>query len=130
MIYFIDITIIIIGAVKSVYAPEPFDVGRMLQAEITFDGQQIVLKTTGAIDPGTVVCLVLKFSILDSFDINHQYGITFLYLIQISGVTFSKQLLVWEAMWRRLCGSMTRSLMYVIPSICDITNKLPLFFDG
>ncbi|XVF04896.1 hypothetical protein REPUB_Repub05bG0124500 [Reevesia pubescens] len=42
---------LISGASKSVYAPEPFDVGRILQAEIIYDGQQILLTTTGAIDP-------------------------------------------------------------------------------
>ncbi|XVF04895.1 hypothetical protein REPUB_Repub05bG0124500 [Reevesia pubescens] len=44
---------LISGASKSVYAPEPFDVGRILQAEIIYDGQQILLTTTGAIDPGS-----------------------------------------------------------------------------
>ncbi|KAL3611434.1 hypothetical protein D5086_002454 [Populus alba] len=33
------------------YAPEPFDVGRVLQAEIISDGQQFTLTTTCAIDP-------------------------------------------------------------------------------
>ncbi|GMH10331.1 hypothetical protein Nepgr_012172 [Nepenthes gracilis] len=42
---------LISGATKSVYAPEPFDVGRMLQAEITFDGQNFTLTTSGPIDP-------------------------------------------------------------------------------
>lgn len=42
---------LISGATKSVYAPEPFDVGRILQAEITYNGQQITLTTTGAVDP-------------------------------------------------------------------------------
>ena len=45
------------GASKSVYAPEPFDVGRILQAEITYDDQLIILTTTGAIDPG-LLCWV------------------------------------------------------------------------
>ncbi|KAJ6964728.1 stomatal closure-related actin-binding protein 1-like isoform X1 [Populus alba x Populus x berolinensis] len=40
------------GATKPVYAPEPFDVGRVLQAEIISDGQQFTLTTTCAIDPG------------------------------------------------------------------------------
>ncbi|CAL5357265.1 unnamed protein product [Camellia sinensis] len=39
------------GATKSVYAPEPFDVGRILQAEIILDGQKITLTTAGPIDP-------------------------------------------------------------------------------
>ncbi|XP_039065885.1 stomatal closure-related actin-binding protein 1-like [Hibiscus syriacus] len=39
------------GASKSVYAPEPFDVGRSLQVEITYDGHLLVLTTTGPIDP-------------------------------------------------------------------------------
>ncbi|PPR87649.1 hypothetical protein GOBAR_AA33040 [Gossypium barbadense] len=42
---------LISGGCKSVYAPEPFDVGRSLQAEIIYDGQLIKLTTTGAIDP-------------------------------------------------------------------------------
>ncbi|KAH1067114.1 hypothetical protein J1N35_032101 [Gossypium stocksii] len=42
---------LISGASKSVYAPEPIDVGRILQVEIIYDGQLIVLTTAGAIDP-------------------------------------------------------------------------------
>ncbi|CAL5436444.1 unnamed protein product [Camellia sinensis] len=42
---------LISGATKSVYAPEPFDVGRILQAEIMLDGQKITLTTAGPIDP-------------------------------------------------------------------------------
>ncbi|KAH1216501.1 Stomatal closure-related actin-binding protein 1 [Glycine max] len=38
-------------ATKSVYAPEPFDVGRVLQVDIISEGQQITLSTTGPIDP-------------------------------------------------------------------------------
>ncbi|RVW90771.1 Stomatal closure-related actin-binding protein 1 [Vitis vinifera] len=36
---------------QSVYAPEPFDVGRVLQADIVLDGYQITLATAGPIDP-------------------------------------------------------------------------------
>ncbi|KAG8654989.1 stomatal closure-related actin-binding protein 1 isoform X2 [Manihot esculenta] len=39
------------GATKSVYAPEPFDVGRVLRAEIIAESLQVTLTTTGAIDP-------------------------------------------------------------------------------
>ncbi|KAG5112755.1 hypothetical protein JHK82_036024 [Glycine max] len=42
---------LISGATKSVYAPEPFDVGRVLQVDIISEGQQITLSTTGPIDP-------------------------------------------------------------------------------
>ncbi|XVF69448.1 hypothetical protein PTKIN_Ptkin11bG0082700 [Pterospermum kingtungense] len=42
---------LISGASKAVFAPEPFDVGRVLQAEISNDCQLIILKTIGAIDP-------------------------------------------------------------------------------
>ncbi|KAF5471076.1 hypothetical protein F2P56_011549 [Juglans regia] len=42
---------LISGATKSVYAPEPFDVGRILQADIVSEGQQITLTTAGPIDP-------------------------------------------------------------------------------
>lgn len=41
------------GATKSVYAPEPFDVGRILQAAIVADGQLITVATTAPIDPGS-----------------------------------------------------------------------------
>uniref|UniRef100_A0A7C9AT94 Stomatal closure-related actin-binding protein coiled-coil domain-containing protein n=1 Tax=Opuntia streptacantha TaxID=393608 RepID=A0A7C9AT94_OPUST len=44
---------LISGANKPVYAPEPFDVGRILQAEITCDGQKVSVSTTGPIDPGS-----------------------------------------------------------------------------
>ncbi|KAJ8543858.1 hypothetical protein K7X08_025476 [Anisodus acutangulus] len=39
------------GATKPVYAPEPFDVGRILQAEITYEGQTTSVMTAGPIDP-------------------------------------------------------------------------------
>ncbi|KAI4308227.1 hypothetical protein L6164_031324 [Bauhinia variegata] len=42
---------LISGATKSVYAPEPFDVGRILQVDIVLEGQHITLSTTGPIDP-------------------------------------------------------------------------------
>lgn len=40
------------GATKPVYAPEPFDVGRILQADVISDGQTLTLTTTGPVDPG------------------------------------------------------------------------------
>ncbi|XP_071706938.1 stomatal closure-related actin-binding protein 1-like isoform X2 [Rutidosis leptorrhynchoides] len=42
---------IISGATKSIYAPEPSDVGRILQADIISDGQTITLATTNPVDP-------------------------------------------------------------------------------
>lgn len=39
------------GATKSVYAPEPFDVGRFLQAEIVLGAESITVATTGPIEP-------------------------------------------------------------------------------
>ncbi|CAN4119779.1 unnamed protein product [Withania somnifera] len=39
------------GATKPVYAPEPFDVGRILQAEITYGSQTTSVMTAGPIDP-------------------------------------------------------------------------------
>ncbi|XP_049931687.1 stomatal closure-related actin-binding protein 1 isoform X2 [Nymphaea colorata] len=39
------------GASKSIYAPEPFDVGRQLQAEIVLPGQTVAVTTIGPIDP-------------------------------------------------------------------------------
>lgn len=42
---------IISGATKLVYAPEPHDVGRYIQAEVKSGGQISVAKTAGSIDP-------------------------------------------------------------------------------
>ncbi|KQK14962.1 stomatal closure-related actin-binding protein 1 [Brachypodium distachyon] len=42
---------LISGATKLVYAPEPHDVGRYLQAEINLGGEVSVAKTTGPVDP-------------------------------------------------------------------------------
>ncbi|ESQ44435.1 hypothetical protein EUTSA_v10005916mg [Eutrema salsugineum] len=39
------------GANQSVYAPEPFDVGRILQADILSNGQKVTVSTDGPIDP-------------------------------------------------------------------------------
>lgn len=43
------------GATKSVYAPEPFDVGRILEADISTNDQAITITTAGTIDPGLSV---------------------------------------------------------------------------
>lgn len=40
------------GATKSIYAPEPFDVGRVLEADISTDDRTITVSTSGPIDPG------------------------------------------------------------------------------
>lgn len=40
------------GATKSVYAPEPCDVGRVLQANISIDDHTITVSTSAPIDPG------------------------------------------------------------------------------
>ncbi|KAK9673564.1 hypothetical protein RND81_12G175500 [Saponaria officinalis] len=42
---------LISGATKPAYAPEPFDVGRFLKAEIIHDDQKVTVSTTGPIDP-------------------------------------------------------------------------------
>ncbi|KAM3288900.1 Stomatal closure-related actin-binding protein 2 [Capsicum baccatum] len=41
----------IVGADKFVYAPEPIDVGRLLEADIVSNGQKVSLTTTAPIDP-------------------------------------------------------------------------------
>lgn len=41
-----------LGATKPMYAPEPHDVGRHIQAEIQFGGQISIVKTAGPVDPG------------------------------------------------------------------------------
>lgn len=45
------------------YAPEPFDVGRILQVDITTEGQMITLTTTGPIDPGPVLSSLSIYAI-------------------------------------------------------------------
>lgn len=52
------------GANKSVYAPEPFDVGRILQADIVSNGQKVTLITAGPIGPGR---LFSKFFVFLSY---------------------------------------------------------------
>ncbi|KAK7385888.1 hypothetical protein VNO78_31829 [Psophocarpus tetragonolobus] len=42
---------LISGATKSVYAPEPFDVGRILLVDIISESEHVTLTTTGPIDP-------------------------------------------------------------------------------
>ncbi|KAK2984064.1 hypothetical protein RJ640_012015 [Escallonia rubra] len=42
---------LISGANKTVYAPEPFDVGRVLQVDIVSNGQKAAVTTAGAVDP-------------------------------------------------------------------------------
>ncbi|CAG7902840.1 unnamed protein product [Brassica rapa] len=39
------------GANQAVYAPEPFDVGRILQADVLSNGQKVTVTTNGPIDP-------------------------------------------------------------------------------
>ncbi|KAL3828678.1 hypothetical protein ACJIZ3_017480 [Penstemon smallii] len=46
-----EIKELISGATKSLYAPEPFDVGRILQADIMTDDQTITVTTSAPIDP-------------------------------------------------------------------------------
>ncbi|OMO90081.1 hypothetical protein COLO4_19403 [Corchorus olitorius] len=41
---------IISGATKTMYAPEPLDVGRILQAEVLTNGQKVIVTTSGPID--------------------------------------------------------------------------------
>lgn len=41
-----------LGANKCVYAPEPIDVGRVLQADISSNGLKVTLTTDGPIEQG------------------------------------------------------------------------------
>ncbi|XP_072954997.1 stomatal closure-related actin-binding protein 1 [Typha angustifolia] len=43
--------VLISGATKSTYAPEPLDVGRLLQAEVILDDERVTVSTAGPIDP-------------------------------------------------------------------------------
>ncbi|KAM5584788.1 hypothetical protein ABKV19_004246 [Rosa sericea] len=74
---------LISGAIKSVYAPEPFDVGRFLQADIVFDGQRLTLTTAGPIDPAAglgsyVEALVRKHDIEFNVVITQMNGVNHL----------------------------------------------------
>uniref|UniRef100_A0A0D9YGA8 Stomatal closure-related actin-binding protein coiled-coil domain-containing protein n=2 Tax=Oryza glumipatula TaxID=40148 RepID=A0A0D9YGA8_9ORYZ len=42
---------LILGATKPTYAPEPFDVGRLLQAEIVLNAEKVTIQTMGPINP-------------------------------------------------------------------------------
>ncbi|KAL6988069.1 Stomatal closure-related actin-binding protein 1 [Sarracenia purpurea var. burkii] len=42
---------IISGANKSIYAPEPFDVGRFLEVDVISNGQKVLVTTAGSIGP-------------------------------------------------------------------------------
>ncbi|CAN0890636.1 Stomatal closure-related actin-binding protein 3 [Linum grandiflorum] len=42
---------VILGAEKAIYAPEPFDVGRVLQVDIVSNGQKVSVTTAGHIEP-------------------------------------------------------------------------------
>ena len=108
------------GATKSVYAPEPFDVGRILQAEITYNGQQITLTTTGAVDPGVILVdlvfnLVSFLNLLLVYEVFIFYQLSYVIIYASTDLMFIKQLLDWEAMWRHLFGSMMLNFMYVLP---------------
>jgi hypothetical protein len=43
---------LIAGATKFTYAPEPFDVGRLLQAEIVLNADKITVQTNGPVNHG------------------------------------------------------------------------------
>ncbi|CAL9019119.1 unnamed protein product [Prunus brigantina] len=71
---------LISGAIKSVYAPEPFDVGRILQADIILEGQWLTLTTAGPIDPAAglgsyVEALVRKHDIEFNVVITQMNGV-------------------------------------------------------
>ncbi|PQQ04968.1 stomatal closure-related actin-binding protein 1 [Prunus yedoensis var. nudiflora] len=71
---------LISGAIKSVYAPEPFDVGRILQADISLEGQWLTLTTAGPIDPAAglgsyVEALVRKHDIEFNVVITQMNGV-------------------------------------------------------
>ena len=52
-IYFLTgLSTYVSGANKSIYAPEPFDVGRFLEVDIFSTGQKVLVTTDGPIGPG------------------------------------------------------------------------------
>ncbi|KAL0428449.1 UNVERIFIED_CONTAM: Stomatal closure-related actin-binding protein 2 [Sesamum latifolium] len=75
----------ILGANKCVYAPEPIDVGRVLQADIVANGQKISITTHGpiaqAVDLGSYVETLLRKP-------NHDFSVV---ISQMNGRNYSSQ---------------------------------------
>ncbi|CAK9188542.1 unnamed protein product [Ilex paraguariensis] len=81
------------GANKSVYAPEPFDVGRVLQVDIVSNGQKATVTTVGPIDPaaalGSYVETLLRKSNSDfSFLLATTLGMLILFAFHSMDVPF------------------------------------------
>lgn len=76
---------LISGATKSVYAPEPFDVGRILQADIVSEGQQITLTTAGPIDPAAGLGSYVE-ALVRKHDVEFKVVIT-----QMNGVNYASE---------------------------------------
>lgn len=74
---------VISGADKPIYAPEPLDVGRILQADIASNGQKVTVMTAGPIDPaaglGSHVETLLRKS-------NTEFSVT---ILQMNGQNYS-----------------------------------------
>ncbi|XP_062171920.1 stomatal closure-related actin-binding protein 1 [Alnus glutinosa] len=76
---------LISGATKSVYAPEPFDVGRILQADIVSEGQQITLTTAGPIDPAAGLGSYVE-ALVRKHDLEFKVVVT-----QMNGVNYASE---------------------------------------
>lgn len=55
------------GANKPSYAPEPLDVGRILQAEISVNGSRDSVTTAGPVDSGNLTYTMRALALIDSF---------------------------------------------------------------
>lgn len=102
------------GATKQVYAPEPFDVGRILQADIFSEGQHITLSTTGPIEPGILftVCTPISLSVY----LNLLLFVPVYVCVKVrlmSSFVFVEQLQVLEVMLRHSFGNMILHSMYI-----------------
>lgn len=87
-----------------------------MQAEITYNGQQITLTTTGAVDPGVILVdlvfnLVSFLNLLLVYEVFIFYQLSYVIIYASTDLMFIKQLLDWEAMWRHLFGSMMLNFM-------------------
>ncbi|KAE8037324.1 hypothetical protein FH972_009919 [Carpinus fangiana] len=76
---------LISGATKSVYAPEPFDVGRILQADIVSEGHQITLTTAGPVDPAAGLGSYVE-ALVRKHDVEFKVVVT-----QMNGVNYASE---------------------------------------
>uniref|UniRef100_A0A0A9CTQ4 Uncharacterized protein n=1 Tax=Arundo donax TaxID=35708 RepID=A0A0A9CTQ4_ARUDO len=95
---------IISGATKPVYAPEPHDVARYLQAEIEFCGQISVAKTAGPVDPAAGLADYVETLVRNP---EAEYNVVVLQVNGIAQPADSLHVLCIGRLWMRLAKGKT-----------------------